>query len=468
MARTGTPEPSVNLTPRPHKSRGGSRIRLPKQAYEILNDYYLRTNTFPTDSQRTKLAETIKAIPGCEHYTPRHVYAYFGNMRAKARSGKLTLRVTSPSGLSRLSVEPSENDELEPEMDSRGTRIRLPEHACEILNDFYLRISTFPTDTERAELAATIKAIPGCERYTPQHVYAYFGTMRAKARRGKLTLVTSPSGSPSTSVEPSDNDELTQEQDSVEESTNESALSESTDDGPRDSPMDHSGIDTESDRTSPGQESQTAGMDVDTPMAGCSRSPSPIQVRTPSPLYEAPLTPENYVYIERERQCGSLSRETSPFTFGSPLLLLGLPCADGKRLSTRARLALYSPLTDSDPTSALLTYISPPTEVRAPTPELCAPEPGRSSSSSDGLRTPASRCDSDLDPALARDFAIFLRQALAAPARLYPGPGARPRTFAELARWFEQQDLHASFTAFLSDVERGVYAHLGLAPVHDP
>lgn len=38
MERTGTPEPeSVSLTARPHKSRGGNRIRLPKKAYQILN-----------------------------------------------------------------------------------------------------------------------------------------------------------------------------------------------------------------------------------------------------------------------------------------------------------------------------------------------------------------------------------------------------------------------------------------------
>lgn len=53
----------------------------------IYVDYYFRTNTFPNDSERATLAETIRAIPGCEHYTPRHVYAYFGNLRAKAKSG---------------------------------------------------------------------------------------------------------------------------------------------------------------------------------------------------------------------------------------------------------------------------------------------------------------------------------------------------------------------------------------------
>ncbi|TBU22106.1 hypothetical protein BD311DRAFT_166573 [Dichomitus squalens] len=72
----------------PGRDRGEKKKKhLIDAAYDILNDYFYNVDKHPDEDARAELAERVRDIPGCEHYTSRQVYAYFGNMRFKTREG---------------------------------------------------------------------------------------------------------------------------------------------------------------------------------------------------------------------------------------------------------------------------------------------------------------------------------------------------------------------------------------------
>ncbi|PIL27940.1 transcription factor [Ganoderma sinense ZZ0214-1] len=62
-----------------------SRKNLPKEAYQILQDYFFNVNQFPKKHERLELAEKVNRVPGCESggYTAIHVRNYFANMRKR-------------------------------------------------------------------------------------------------------------------------------------------------------------------------------------------------------------------------------------------------------------------------------------------------------------------------------------------------------------------------------------------------
>ncbi|KAI0739975.1 hypothetical protein C8Q80DRAFT_206944 [Daedaleopsis nitida] len=68
---------------RPGKS--SSRKRLPREAYDIMDDYFFNVSTWPSEPDRVELAKRLLRIAGCEHYTPAHVYSYFANKRLSLR-----------------------------------------------------------------------------------------------------------------------------------------------------------------------------------------------------------------------------------------------------------------------------------------------------------------------------------------------------------------------------------------------
>ena len=62
-------------------------------------DYFYNVDKYPDEDARAELAERVRNVPGCEHYTARQVYAYFGNMRFKTREGHI------PKAMRRLRPE---------------------------------------------------------------------------------------------------------------------------------------------------------------------------------------------------------------------------------------------------------------------------------------------------------------------------------------------------------------------------
>lgn len=49
-------------------------------------DYFQNMSQWPDAAAQEELAERVRGVPGCEFYTARQVYAYFGNNRARIRS----------------------------------------------------------------------------------------------------------------------------------------------------------------------------------------------------------------------------------------------------------------------------------------------------------------------------------------------------------------------------------------------
>ncbi|TFK83732.1 hypothetical protein K466DRAFT_665632 [Polyporus arcularius HHB13444] len=81
------------------------KIRLPNEAYDILNDYYLSMSPWPDEPARIALAERVKRIPGCQHYTPSHVYSYFANTRRRGERSGGRRKITYPLQEAAYSVE---------------------------------------------------------------------------------------------------------------------------------------------------------------------------------------------------------------------------------------------------------------------------------------------------------------------------------------------------------------------------
>ncbi|RPD60307.1 hypothetical protein L226DRAFT_539762 [Lentinus tigrinus ALCF2SS1-7] len=79
--------PTSNTSEGAYESRPrAARIHLPQEAYDILNDYFYKVSEWPDEPTRIALAERVRQISGCGHYTAVHVYRYFGNMRFKTGS----------------------------------------------------------------------------------------------------------------------------------------------------------------------------------------------------------------------------------------------------------------------------------------------------------------------------------------------------------------------------------------------
>ncbi|KAI0690497.1 hypothetical protein C8T65DRAFT_97420 [Cerioporus squamosus] len=103
--------------------RRKKKIHLPNVAYDILNDHFFNVSEWPDEPARMTLAEKLREIPGCEHYTAVHVYRYFGNMRSKTCSGPVKprkstvpLQEATESIESRLDVLLRENPNPSPEV----------------------------------------------------------------------------------------------------------------------------------------------------------------------------------------------------------------------------------------------------------------------------------------------------------------------------------------------------------------
>ncbi|PIL27937.1 transcription factor [Ganoderma sinense ZZ0214-1] len=72
-------------------SLGGARASLrrlfPKEAADIMRRYYHNVSTYPGETERVELARKVRSVaPCCSHYTARHVYQYFSNLRYRARA----------------------------------------------------------------------------------------------------------------------------------------------------------------------------------------------------------------------------------------------------------------------------------------------------------------------------------------------------------------------------------------------
>ncbi|KAI0740014.1 hypothetical protein C8Q76DRAFT_790501 [Earliella scabrosa] len=80
-------EPERQETDGDPEERTQLRKRLPKnsEAGRVLTDYFNHVTSTPNADQRERLADEVRRIPGCEYYTPLHVYRFFRNLRARAK-----------------------------------------------------------------------------------------------------------------------------------------------------------------------------------------------------------------------------------------------------------------------------------------------------------------------------------------------------------------------------------------------
>ncbi|PIL23511.1 hypothetical protein GSI_14823 [Ganoderma sinense ZZ0214-1] len=83
------PPPMLSVVPRASAATNTTRHhcqRRPKQAYDILGDFYHNVSDHPSKRQRLELAERVRRIPGCEDYTSTNVSGYFSRKRQTARA----------------------------------------------------------------------------------------------------------------------------------------------------------------------------------------------------------------------------------------------------------------------------------------------------------------------------------------------------------------------------------------------
>lgn len=64
----------------------------------VTPDHFRNVSEWPDEPTRVALAEKLRQLPGCEHYTAVHVYRYFGNMRFKTGSTSINPSPASKRG----------------------------------------------------------------------------------------------------------------------------------------------------------------------------------------------------------------------------------------------------------------------------------------------------------------------------------------------------------------------------------